>query len=132
MYIKKHIPTIIIKSNFSMPWFDSECYKAYRDKQRRHKNSNQDKDQKSELIFKSKRSLFKNLCSKKMRDNLYNEEDPELITKKFYSYVKSSSKSNRLPECMNLNGCFRNKSIDKAELFNRYFSEQFPAHQTTT
>ena len=26
---------------------------------------------------------------------------------------------------MNLNGCFRNNSSDKAELFNRYFSEQF-------
>ena len=125
MYIKKHIPTITIKSNFSMPWFDSECYEAYRDKQRAHKKSKQDKNQKTELIFKSKRRFFKNLCSKKMRDNLYNEEDPELITKKFYSHVKSSSKSNRLPDCMNLNGCFRNKSIDKAELFNRYFSEQF-------
>ena len=41
MYIKKHIPTITIKSNFSMPWFDSECYEAYRDKQRAHKKSKQ-------------------------------------------------------------------------------------------
>ena len=108
-----------------MPWFDSECYEAYRDKQRSHKKFKQNSNEKNELSFKSKRSFFKNLCSKKMKDNLYNEEDPELITKKFYSHVKASSKSNRLPECMNLNGCFRNKSIDKAELFNQYFSEQF-------
>ena len=60
-----------------------------------------------------------------MKENLYNEDDPELITKKFYSHVKSTSKSTRLPECMRLNACFRNKSLDKAELFNRYFSEQF-------
>ena len=26
---------------------------------------------------------------------------------------------------MKLNDCFRNKSLDKAELFNHYFSEQF-------
>ena len=26
---------------------------------------------------------------------------------------------------MNLNGCFRNDSLDKAERFNKYFSDQF-------
>ena len=35
----------------------------------------------SEINFKHKRQLFKNICSKKMRDNLYNEDDPGLITK---------------------------------------------------
>ena len=80
---------------------------------------------KNELSFKSKRRCFKDLCSKKMKDNLYNEEDPELIVKKFYSHIKSSSKSSRLPECMNLDGCFRNKPLDKAELFNQHFSNQF-------
>ena len=60
-----------------------------------------------------------------MRDNLYNEDDPQIITKKFYSHLKSSSKSSRIPECMNLNGCFRNDSSGKAELFNKYFSDQF-------
>ena len=66
-----------------MPWFDSDCYEAYRDKQRAHKKSKQDKTVKNELFFKSKRRFFKNLCNKKMRENLYNEEDPELITKNF-------------------------------------------------
>ena len=58
-------------------------------------------------------------------ENLYNDDDPELITKKFWSHVKSSSKSKRLPECMHLNSRFRNDSLDKAELFNGYFYEQF-------
>ena len=53
-----------------------------------------------------------------MRDNLYNSDDPELITKKFWSHVKSISESSRLPECMHLNGRFRNNALDKAELFN--------------
>ena len=108
-----------------MPWFDSDCYEAYRDKLRAHKNSKQNKNERNELIFKTKRRFFKNLCNKKMRENLYNEEDPEPITKKFYSHVKFTSKSTQIPDFMNLNGCFRNKSIDKAELFNKYFSEQF-------
>ena len=60
-----------------------------------------------------------------MRDNLYNEDDPWLITKKFWSHVKSNSKSSRLPETMHLDDMFRNKPSEKAELFNNYFYEQF-------
>ena len=60
-----------------------------------------------------------------MRDNLYNEDDPGLITKKFWSHVKSNSKSSRLPETMHLDDTFRNKPSEKAELFNNYFYEQF-------
>ena len=60
-----------------------------------------------------------------MRDNLYNEDDPGLITKEFWSHVKSNSKSSRLPETMHLDDTFRNKPSEKAELFNNYFYEQF-------
>ena len=62
-----------------------------------------------------------------MRDNLFNEDDPALITKKFWSHHKSNSKSCRLPETMHLNNCFRNKPSEKAELFNCHFYEQFSA-----
>ena len=65
------------------------------------------------------------MCNKKMRDNFYNEDDPGLITKKFWSHVKSNSKSSRLPETMHLDDMFRNKPSEKAELFNNYFYEQF-------
>ncbi len=60
-----------------------------------------------------------------MRNNLYNSNDPALITKKFWSHVKSNSKSHRLPECMYLNGRYRSLPVDKAELFNSYFFDQF-------
>ena len=60
-----------------------------------------------------------------MRDNLYDEDDPVLITKKIWSHVKSNYKSSRLPETMHLDNSFRNKSSEKAELFNSYFYEQF-------
>ncbi len=60
-----------------------------------------------------------------MRDNLYNNDDPTLITKNFWSHVKSHSKSNRLPECMYLNDRYRSEPIDKAELFNNFFFNQF-------
>ena len=60
-----------------------------------------------------------------MRDNLYNADDPSLITKKFWAHVKSNSKSYRLPECMSLQGVYRNLPLDKANLFNGYFFDQF-------
>ena len=55
-----------------------------------------------------------------MRDNLYNEDDPDLITKKFWSHIKTKNTCHRIPETMHRNVTFRNKAIDKVELFNEY------------
>ena len=98
--INMNIPTITIKSTFSAPWFDSESFEAYREKERAHKNLKENRSELKELKFISKRNDFKKLCAAKMRENLYNDDDPALITKKFYSHVKSKSKNHRLPECM--------------------------------
>ena len=83
------------KSDFTTPWFDFECFDAYGEKERAHKkfkeNSRiEDNTQniiQSDLKFKHKRQLFKNIYNRKMRDNIYNEDDPVLITKKFWSLV---------------------------------------------
>ena len=93
--VDRYIPSISIKSDFTSPWFDAECFKAYRNKDRAHKEfknysmieGNTQNIIQSEINFKFKRQLFKNICNKKMRDNLYNEGDPGLITKKFWSHV---------------------------------------------
>ena len=60
-----------------------------------------------------------------MRGNLYDEDDPGLITKKLWSHFKSNFKFSRLPETMHLYDTFRNKPSEKAELFDNYFYEQF-------
>ena len=67
-----------LKSTFSSPWFNFESYEAYRDK-KWHIGIN------NEIKFSIKiiRS-FKNLCNQKMKDNLYNDEDPDLITRKTF------------------------------------------------
>ena len=123
--IDMHIPTITIKSTFSSPWFDSECFESYREKERAHIRKKQNCNEFNELNFSLKRRQFKNLCNKKMRDNLYNDDDPELINKKFWSHVKSKSNCHRIPECIHRNSIFRNKSSEKAELFNSFFYDQF-------
>ena len=60
-----------------------------------------------------------------MRENMYNSDDPALITKKFWSHVKFVNNSHRIPECMYLKDTYRNSSLDKANLFNKFFCDQF-------
>ena len=46
----------------------------------------------SELNFNHKRYImFQNMCNSKTRDDLYNDDDPASITKKFWSHVKANS-----------------------------------------
>ena len=60
-----------------------------------------------------------------MISNFDDQDDPTLIPKKFWSYVKSMSKSSRIPGTINYHGRFRNNAKDQAEIFNEYFEEQF-------
>ncbi len=122
-YVNKHIPTITIKHNCQPPWFDCDVYQAYLKKERAHnKSKNSIADG---LKFSLRRKKFKNLADKKMRDNMYNTEDPALITKKFWAHVKSNSKSQRIPETAHHKDRYRNIDTEKANLFNCYFYEQF-------
>ena len=62
---------------------------------------------------------------KKKLDNVTDNSDPALITKKFWSYVKSTSNSHRIPETVSYRQKFRNNPKDQTELFNEYFFDQF-------
>ena len=46
------------------------------------------------------------------------EDDPVLFTQKFWSHVKSNSKSIRLLETMHLNNRFRNKPSENKDIPN--------------
>ena len=61
----------------------------------------------------------------KMRDNLYNSTENNLISKKFWSYVKSTSNCHRIPEIMSFDGSVSFNVETKANLFNQYFFQQF-------
>ena len=124
-FVDKHVPTTTIKSTFSSPWFDSKCYEAYREKKRAHRLLSGNGTIDNKIKFSTLRRSFKNICNQKMRENLYNDDDPDLITKKFWSHVKSKNLSHRIPDCMHRDETYRNKPLDKAELFNNYFYEQF-------
>ena len=60
-----------------------------------------------------------------MRSNFEDDISPNTITKKFWSYVKASSKSSRIPDKMYLNSTARNNPTEVANLFNQHFYNQF-------
>ena len=67
---------------------------------------------------------FKKAVQEKMRSNFEDDSDPSLISKKFWSHVKSTSNSTRIPETIHYKGKFRNNIADQCELFNLYFENQ--------
>ena len=123
--ISKHIPTITIKLGYKSPWFDSESHNAYLKKKRAHKKWKHTNSDLEYFKFSMHRTNFKTLSDQKLNDNLYNSDDPAMITKKFWSHVKFTSKSTRIPERMYLGDRFRTSDVDKANLFNSFFFDQF-------
>ena len=58
-----------------------------------------------------------------MRDNFKDLDDSNLINNKFWSYIKATSSSLRIPELVYLDNVFRTDPKD--ELFNSHFYNQF-------
>ena len=57
--------------------------------------------------------------------NFDDEEDPAIISKKFWKHLKSTSGNSRIPETVSYNSRFRNNPNDQPELFNEFFADQF-------
>ena len=93
------------------------------------KISKQKKTLASELKFKTARRDFKALIKSKMRANLDNE-NRNILTKKFWSHVKSTSKSTRIPEVVSYSGLTASEPVSKAKLFNDYFCKQLSSPST--
>ena len=121
----QHIPTVTIKSEFQPPWFDSDVHKACLEKENKRKRYVLTGNPEHYASFSDSRRNFKRLVEKKKLDNISDDNDPSLIPKKFWSYVKSSSNSHRIPETMSYGNRFRNDIHDQTELFNEYFHDQF-------
>ena len=96
---------------------------AYLKKERAHSEKNN--SELDGIKFSNYRKKFKDIAAEKMRDNMYNTDDPALIMKKFWGHVKSNSKTHRNSDTIYYKGRFRNCNTDKANLFNTFFYEQF-------
>ena len=122
--VDNHIPKFFIKNEHQPPWFDSECFTKCKEKDKLHKLFKQKKTLQAELKFKVSRREFKSLIRSKMRANL-DYCNRNMLTKKFWSHVKSFKNSSRIPEVMSYEGLIANEPLAKANMFNQYFYKQF-------
>ena len=96
--IDKHIPKIKIKSEYQPPWFDSETYNHCRKKERLRAKFKSTGNLDDYAKYSKCRSDLKKLVKQKMRDNFSDDCESAYITKKFWSYIKSSTNTSRIPE----------------------------------
>ena len=125
----RFIPKVTVKSSFQPPWFDSELDSLCKAKNKLlNKKKGTDNEETKYLIdekIKKIRKKFKKLSTQKKRDNIINDDDPALVKKKFWSFFKATSNSCRIPETVHYGNKFRSKDSDVANLFNKFFSDQF-------
>ena len=80
----KYIPRRNVKSEFQSPWYDSECDKILRDKERWRKRARETGKVSDMNKFRQLRRNFKRTMNEKMRLNINDSSDPALISKKFW------------------------------------------------
>ena len=121
----RHMPTIIQKSESQPIWYDSECHLKCKEKERYHKKYKRTGSLQDGLKFATAWKEFKKLVNQKMRKNLYDYEDRNLLSKKFWTYVKRTSKSKRIPEIVRRDSSVSSDARIKANMFNKFFYDQF-------
>ena len=122
----KYVPKKSVRYQFQPPWFDTDCDKILSEKEKwRAKANSENGTEEDHEMFRKLRSKYKKVMNEKMRMNVIDDSDPFLISKKFWKYVKSKSKSSRIPETIRYKNRFRTKPCDQANLFNDFFFEQF-------
>ena len=121
----KHIPKIKIKDNYQPPWYDSDVFRLNKKKEYFWKLYKQSKCQNHYDKYSSLRKSLKALIKSKVRSNFDDDLSSNTITKKFWSYVKSSNKTSRIPDKIFLGDCYRNTPKEVADLFNQHFYNQF-------
>ena len=124
--IDSNIPKITLRNNNQPPWFDSETFNLCREKEWFRSKYKDSSNPEHHLKFVERRRAFKKLSQQKMRDNiLVDDSNSDLITKRFWTHVKSKTNSTRIPEVINYGEAYRSQHVEQAELFNEFFFDQF-------
>ena len=120
-----HIPKRNVNNQFQLPWYDTECDKILREKEKWRKKDTESGSESDLDKFRQCRKNFKRIMNEKMRLNFEDSSDNSIISKKFWKHVKCKCKSTRIPETIKFGDQFRYKPLDQANLFNTYFFSQF-------
>ena len=121
----QYIPTITVKDDRNLLWFDAEVHKFCIKKERLRSQYKATQKPGHYVKFSATRKDLKNLVKSKMRSNLCDPSNPNALTKKFWSYVKSNSNTSRIPTNVYRAEVHANDDVKQAELFNAFFYEQF-------
>ena len=125
--MRKHIPMIFVKFKKRPPWFDSEINEMFKLKETLRKTYKRSQSDADYDAFRRQRKILKQKIEGKKQT--YFSVDPcnddSIIQKKFWNYVKSSSKCSRIPESVHYKSRYRTDTKDRCELFNKFFSDQF-------
>ena len=124
--IDRYIPTITIKDNGYPPWYDNETFALCRKKRKLRKQWKNPESPVTYETYSNCRKEYRILIEQKMKANIIDDdEDPSLISKKFWGHLKRMSSSSRIPETVYYKTRFRNNSQDQTEIFNEFFVDQF-------
>ena len=125
--MRKHIPMISIKFKQKPPWFDSEIHELCKLKDKYRKKANTTKNSLDQEAFRKCRKELKIKIETKKKDYISGDtfDSDNLISKRFWSYVKSNTNSSRIPDTVHYQGKFRSEALDKCELYNKFFCDQF-------
>ena len=124
--VNEHIPNCTKRSVSDHPWIDTELLTLIKKKNRQRKKALKTKASTDVEKYQQLRHQTKQMISKgkkahvtKLRDSLF--ENP----KRFWSFIKTSTKINQKPTFLRDGREFIKDSVEKANVFNRSFHSVF-------
>jgi len=130
--IALYVPKLNLKNSNSPPWFDIELNKLVRKKNTLLKQAKAQGTKNAWTKFKSHRNRLKNQINYKHRTYLIDlSENLGDQPKKFWSMLKSETKSNMHPTKIIFNGMEANNPAKVADLLNQFFHSIFAKHDNT-
>ena len=128
--VDDHIPKRFSHSVYDPPWIDKELLDLLKKKNVQRRKCKKSRNQKDIEKYKSLRGQSKILIVRKKKEYGNTLKDSVLQNpKRFWSYVKSSTKSHQSPNFLRNGQMYTTDSREKANLLNVFFHSVFnPSH----
>lgn len=124
--VHNHIPKCSSRNVYDHPWIDEELLALIKKKNTQRKKLLRTKHPAVLEKFKLLRRQTKKLISKKKRDHANKLRESMFENpKRFWSFLKSSTKTNQTPNFIRNGQSFTTDSRNKANLFNKFFHSVF-------
>ncbi len=124
--VNSHIPKRISRCVYDLPWIDKELLALLKQKNVQPKKSRKSKSPKDVAKFIQLRRESKILIAKKTSDHTNKMKKSVFENpKRFWSYVKSSTRSSQNPNFLRNGQSYTTDSREKANLLNDFFHSIF-------